>query len=243
MKQRELNAIDTVAAAARAAARGEGYDVGAIETALVESRLAMTDFEAAVALAGKRATWLRDFEKLATSNNKLTKAEAAIAAEQAKFEEMRIAFLQRVEAIDSEAAAARTAKTAGDNARGHLLDPKNVPGTIGEKYREAVAAAEAADLAVEDLRRQLRDTLARAKSEQGWIEQLTGDPEKTLATYSPLIPKNVTADTYKVQDHRNALARAERRKTEIEGQLVEAEKTAARARKAVDALIPDVVKA
>jgi hypothetical protein len=243
MRQREQTAVDTIAAAARAAARGDNYDVGAIETALVEARLSMADFEDAVALAGKRSTWLRDFDKLANATNKLTKAEAAIAAEQAKFEEARRAFMDRAEALDAEAAAARTMKTAGEAARGNLLDPKNVPGTIGERYREAVAAAEAADVAVEDVRRQLREITARIKSEQGWIEQLTGEPEKNLASYVPLIRQSTAGESSKVQDHRAALARAERRKAETDAQLVEAEKVAAKAKKAVDALVPEVLKA
>ncbi len=242
MKQRELNAIDTVAAAARAAARGEAYDVGAIETALIEARLSMDDFEKAVETAGKRSAWLREFEKLANASNKLTKAEAAIAAEQARFEEQRRAFMEKAEALDAERAAAQTARDAGENAKGQLLDPRYVPGTTGEKYRQAVADADAADEVVAGIRRQLREDIARIKSEEEWIVQLTGENVKEISPFPSLLAKP-KYEGFKIEEHRNALARAKRRKAEAEGQLVEAEKAAAKAKKAVEALVPEVLKA
>ena len=243
MKQREFNAIDTVAAAARAAARGEHYDVGAIEAALVEARLSMEDFEKAVETAGKRSTWLREFEKLATATNKLTKAEAAIATEQARFEEQRRAFMQKAEILDADRAVAQTARDAGQNARGQLLDPRYVPGTIGEKYRQAVADADAADAAVGDVQRQLREISQRIKSEQEWIVQLVGEPERNVSNYLPIKPREMAGESFKLEEHRTALARNQRRKGEAEAQLAEAEKAAARAKKAVEALVPDALKA
>jgi chromosome segregation ATPase len=243
MKQREFNAHDTVAAAARAAARGESYDVGAIETALIEARLSMEDFEKAVEIAGKRAAWLREFEKLATANNKLTKVEAAIAVEQARFEEQRRAFMEKAEALDAERAAAQTARGAGENAKGQLLDPRLVPGTIGEKYRQAVAEADAADEAVAEVERQLREIARRIKSEEEWIVQLAGKPDQNLLNYLPIKPREATGESFKVEEHRTALARNQRRKAEAEGQLVEVKKAATKARKAVEALVPDVLKA
>ena len=243
MKQRELNAIDTVAAAARAAARGEGYDVGAIETALIEARLSMDDFEKSVEIAGKRATWLRDFEKLATMNNKVTKGEAAIAAEREKFEAARRAFAEKVEAIDADLSTARTARDSGQAAKSNLLDPRLVPGTIGEKYRQAVDEAEAAEAAVGEVQRQLREISQRIKSEEEWIVQLVGQPEKDLLNYLPLKPRPMAGESFKLEEHRTALARNQRRKAEAEGQLAEAEKAAARTKKAVEALVPEVLKA
>jgi len=243
MKQRELTAIDTVAAAARAASRGESYDVGAIENALIEARLSMDDFEKAVEVAGKRAAWLREFEKLANATNKLSKADAAIAAEETKFEEIRRAFAERIEAIDADRAAAETARNAGETARGNLLDPKLVPGTIGEKYRQAVADARAADEAVEGVQQQLREINERMKSAEEWIVQLVGESQKTIGPFTHLRRQNDGEESFKLQDHRNALARNQRRKAEAEGQLVESQKAAARAKKAVEALVPEVLKA
>jgi hypothetical protein len=243
MKQRELNAIDTVAAAARAAARGEGYDVGSIESALIEARLSMDDFEKAVETARKRSAWLRDFEKLAIATNKLTKAEAAVAAEQAKFEDVRKAFMNKIEALDADRAEAQMARDAGESAKGQLLDPRFVPGTIGDQYRQAVAEAEVADEAVAVIRRQLREFDQRIKSEEEWLVQLVGEQPKQLSPLTALLQTAPAAESFKAQDHRNALNRARRRKAEAEDQLVEAEKAAAKAKKAVEALVPDVLKA
>jgi hypothetical protein len=243
MKQRELNAIDTVAAAARAAARGQTYDVGAIENALIEARLSMDDFEAAVAIAGKRIAWLADFEKLANASNKFKKAEAAIAAEQAKFEDAKRAFMQKFEALDSDLANARGARDAGERARGSLLDPANVPGTIGDRYRSAVAEAEASEAAVEDAMRKMREVNQRIKSEEGWIVQLTGEKAETIRPFIAIKRPEEPAETQKIEEHRKALARAHRRKEEVEATLKAAEQAAAKAKKAVEDLIPEVLKA
>jgi len=242
MKQRELNAIDTVADAARAAARGETYDVGVIESALIEARLSMDDFEKTVEVAGKRSAWLREFEKLATANNKLLKADAAIATEQAKFEEQRRAFMERANVLDAERAAAQSARDAGETARAKLLDPKLVPGTIGEKYRQAVDDSRAADQAVADVQQQIREINERMKSAEEWIVQLVGDSQKTIGPFTHLRRQNDGEESFKLQDHRNALARSQRQKAEADSQLAELQKVAGRAKKAVEALVPDVLK-
>jgi hypothetical protein len=204
----------------------------------------MDDFEKAVALAGKRAAWQRDFDKLAAASSKLAKLETAIAQEEAKFEEIRKAFLQRVETLDADRATARTARDAGQAAKDNLLDPRNVPGgTVGVKYREAVAAAEAADVAVQDAERELREIVRRIKSEEEWIVQLVGQPEKDLVNYLPLKPRESSRESPKLEEHRLALARHQRRKGEAETKLADAQKAAAAARKAVEALVPEVLKA
>jgi hypothetical protein len=244
VKQREGNALDTIAAAARAAARGETYDVGAIEKALAETRQTPGDFERAVELARKRLAWLADFEKLASATTKVTKLESTAEAEKAKFEAARRAFMEKADALDADLRTARTLRDKGSQARDQLLDPRDVPGTIGEKYREAVAEKEAADVMLEGAARDLREIVAKVKSEEGWIKQLTAEDEKELRpdrifTKSAKPPE----ESYKVEDHRRALARAQRRRAEAEAQLTEAEKIAARAARAVEAIISDVLKA
>ena len=147
-------------------------------------------------------------------------------------------------AIDSEIATYRTARDNGQTARVNLLEPKNVPGSIGEKYREAVAESEAAASAVEQARRDIREQTSRIESEEEWITQIVGESAKEITPLGLLKqPKPVVAESFRLQEHRAALARAHRRKAEAEARLVEAEKAAARARKAVEALIPEVLKA
>jgi hypothetical protein len=245
MKQREANAIDTIAAAARAAARGESYDIGATEKALIETGMSVDDFEAAVERARRRLAWLDDFEKFATATNKVAKLEAAVEAEKAKFEAARKAFHEKGSALDADLATYRTARDKGREARDRLLDPRDVPGTIGEKYRQAVAEAEAAASALERAQAAVREQAARVKSENEWIAQLTGEREKQMKPDRIMLRPNDApeGDSYRIQKHRNDLARAQRRKAEAEAQVIEAEKTAARTRRAVDALLPEVLNA
>lgn len=242
--QREATALDTVVAGARAAARGEAYDVGAIESALAEIGKSVADFEKMVEAARARITWLSDFDKLTSSLGKIRKLEAAAAAENEKFENVRSAYLERITAIDRELALYLAARDRGEEGRYQLLDPRHVPGTLGEKYREAKEKAQEADAAVERIAREIHEHAEREKSEEEWIEQLVGEERRTigpdiLARLRGAQPE----EPLRLQEHRAALARAQRRKAEAEAALVEAQKAAAVARKAVDALVPEVLKA
>lgn len=244
-RQRELNAIDVLAEAARAAAAGKSYDVAAIEKALADTGETPAEFEAAVDLARKRLAWLADFEKFSAASAAVAKLEKAAAAEQAKFEAARRAFMQRADAIDADLAVARSTSDKGRTARGQLLDPRDVPGTIGERYREAVAESEAAAGAVQTAQQDLREAMQRIKGEQEWIAQLTGEAEKTLKPDRIMVkaPAAAAGESFKVEEHRRKLAHWERRKREAESTLTEAEKVAARATAAVEGLIADVLKA
>lgn len=245
MKQRNQNAIDTIASAARAAARGERSDPGAVEKALQDTGMTMADFEDAVEQATRRKEWLANFEKLANATAKVKKLEAAAQAEQTKFEATRAAFIERAEAIDADLRTHRQTRDAGQLARDRLLDPRSVPGSIGQRYREAVAEAEAMQSEADRARNALREQADRVKSEQAWIEQIAGEQERTLKPDRILTRggRPDPDDSYRLQDHRNALQRAQRRKAEAEAQLTEAERNAARARRAVDELIPEVLNA
>lgn len=243
MQQRQLNAEDTIAAGARAAARGERYDVAAIEKALVDAGKKMADFDAEVERAKKRAAWLASFEQLANASAKVKKFEAAAEAEKAKFEASRSAFFERAKAIDDELRQASATQERARDARQRLLDPREVPGALGDKYREAVAEAEDAEADVSKAQRALREVEERIKSEQAWIRQLSGEDEKEIRPL--LIPRKSTsaAESPRMEEHRKALARAERRKAEAQQVLLEAEKRSVQARKVLDALVPEVLKA
>lgn len=244
MKQREGNALDTFAAAARAAARGESYDVAAIERALAELGKTTSDFEAAVDVARKRVAWLAEFEKLASATAKVNKLEASATAEQAKFEAARRAFMEKAEAIDADLATARATRDRGRDARSNLLDARGVPGAIGDKYRAAVAEAEAAAATMETARRTLREILARVKSEREWIAHLSGENVKQLGPDRILTKSDqARGENPKLEEHRLYLTRALRRQAEAEAQLTEAEKAAAATARVVEALAGDVLKA
>jgi hypothetical protein len=243
MQQRQFNAFDTIAAAARAVARGERYDVAAIEKALADAGMSMADFETQVEKATKRAAWLIDFEQLANATAKAKKLEAAAEAERTKFEAIRQAYFERADALDAELRQVATVRDKARDARAQLLDPRGVPGTIGEKYREAVEAAHAADVEVADAQRAVREQAERIKAEQGWVEQLTGEGERQIQPSRISYRDPPRADSPGLEEHRNALARAERRKAEALAVLADAEKRAAQAQKVVDALVPEVLKA
>jgi hypothetical protein len=243
MQQRQFSAYDTIAAGARAVARGERYDVTAIEKALVDAGMSMAEFEAQVEQATKRAAWLVDFEQLATASNKAKKLEAAAEAERTKFEATRLAYFERANALDAELRQVSAIRDKARDARERLLDPRAVPGTVGEKYREAVAAAHAADVEVADAQRAVREQEERIKSEQGWIRQLNGEEEKEIHPSRVSYRDAAPPESPRLEEHIKALARAERRKAEAQATLLEAEKIAAQARKVVDALVPEALKA
>lgn len=244
MATREANALDTIAAGARAAARGETYDAGAVEKAMADTGTTLVDFERAVEVASKRRAWLADFDRLVAATAKVGKLEAAAAAEKAKFEAAHKAFIERANAIDAELAVHRAAQDKGQEARGNLLDPRHVPGLIGDKYRAAVHDAEEAAAALDRAQRDVREQAARIKSETEWIADLTGEGTgpKQIKPSALLGGQAERGESPRVQEHRTFLARAMRRKAEADAALVEAEKVAARCRKAVEALVPEVIK-
>lgn len=246
LRQRESNAIDAIAAGARAAARGESYDVTAIEAALVETRQSAADFEAAVEVARQRQTWLKQFEQLAAATSKADKLEAAIQAEEDKLAEARRAAIARCDAMRAELAIHATRRAQGRDARESLLRPESVPGTIGDQWRAAVAARDAAEIQRSDTQRQLNEARAKFKSEERWIEQIIGEVDKTI---KPNILDRVAGQKLfgeqanRVEQHTLALKRAQRRIEEAEAQLAADDKSLTMAQKAVDDLAPQVVKA
>jgi hypothetical protein len=242
-RQRELNAVDLIADAARAAAAEKTYDVGALEAALREAGQTITDFEKAVETARQRAVWLKQFDGLATATNRTAKLQSAIDSEEAKFEEMRQAMIGRCNKVRAELVVVTANREAGERAKHELLNPAIVPGTIGVKWREAVAAREQAEAAVEDAMREMREVNQRIKSEEGWIAQLTGEKAETIRPFIAIKRPEEPAETQKIEDKRKALARAHRRKEEVEATLKAAEQAAAKAKKAVEDLRPEVLKA
>jgi chromosome segregation ATPase len=243
IQQRQLNALDTVAAGAKAAARGERYDVLSIEKALLEAGMTMADFEKAVERAGERATWLSDFEQLANASAKAKKLEASLEAERSRFEATRAAYFEKAQALESQLREVQAIRDRARAAHDRLLDPREVPGMAGEKYRRAVAEAEAANAELGQAERAVREQQEKIKSEQGWIQQLLGEDAKEINPSRISLRDENPRESPRLEEHRLALTRAERRKAEAEKVLAEAEKRAALARKAVDALVAEVLQA
>jgi hypothetical protein len=246
MRQREATSVDTIAAAARAAARGESYDVTQIEAALVETRQTAADFEAAVDVARQRQTWLKQLEQLAAAASKADKLEAAIQAEEERLAEARRAAIARCDAMRAELAIHASRRDQGKDAREALLRPAGVPGTIGDQWRSAIAARDAAEVQRSETQRQLNESRAKVKSEERWIEQIVGEVDKTI---KPNILDRITGQKLygdqanRVEQHTLALKRAQRRIEEAVAQLADDDKALTKAQKAVDDLAAQVVKA
>ena len=246
MRQRESNAIDAIAAGARAAARGESYDVTMIESALVETRQTAANFEAAIDVARQRQTWLKQFDQLAAAASKADKLEAAIQAEEEKLAEARRAAIGRCDAMRAELAIHASRRDQGRDARESLLRPAGVPGTIGDQWRAAIEARDAAEIQRDDTKRLMRECRDKAKAEEGWIEQIIGEADKSLkpSIFDRLAGQKLHGDqANRVEQHTLALKRAQRRIAELEEQLGNDEKTLTRTQKAVDDLVGQVVKA
>jgi len=228
LQQRADNAVDVLAQAARDHAAGQTVDVGAVESALVETRQTADDFAKLCEIAGRRREALLAVERLQSSSGKLTKANSAIEAEQRRFEEVRMAHVERITSLDSERAAAQSAVTAAEQGRSVLLNLKLVLGTVAERYRQAISERDDAAGTVQALERELKDATSEIKSQEEWITQLGQSDAQS---------------SYRLQDHVNAKRRAERRTAEATSQLSEARKVLAQASRTLADLELQVLKA
>ncbi len=244
IKEKEILAIDHVAEAARAAAAGRTYDLAALESALAQRGMTIADFEKAVETAKKRALWLSRFDGLAAATTRANKLEAAIRTEEQKLEEQRLAVVAKVGKIRQELEIVTANRNAGDAAKAELLNPDNVPGSIGDRYRNAYEALREAESAVDAATRKVREQAEKIRSAERWIEQFGRQPRQLQPDrILTLGGEPAPTESVELRDHRTALARAQRRKAEADAELATAEDAAAAARIAVEEMIPEVLKA
>lgn len=172
-------ALDTIAAAARAVASGGTGNVDAVEAALATIGKEPADFEAAVALARRRAEWLALVDKLPSAKSNLGKAEAALQIEGEKFLAAQDSYVEKAAVLRFELEEANAAIRDGTTARDRLLDPKNVPGGIAAEYAEAVAQSRAAEDARNSAESQLREVDGKLSSAADKVERISGQkPEE-----------------------------------------------------------------
>jgi hypothetical protein len=243
MAQRQSNAFDTLANAARAVADDKSADGGAVETALVEARQTVADFEALVDAARQRKQWRSQFEQLASASGKVQKLEAKLTVEEQHRLEVIRASDEKLQAIRQELKAATSARDKGQEAKSHLLDPRTVPGSIGEQYRQALEEQHAALVEAERCRRQLQECREGIKYEEGWVKQLKGseDGQPTLLKTAPQWGSQ--SPRSKLEEHEILVKRWQRRAAEAEEALKPAEAALAKADRAVEQLLPKVVAA
>jgi hypothetical protein len=236
VRERELHAVDHVAEAARAAAAGKTYDVAALESALDAQKMTIADFEKAVETARRRALWLSQVDGLAAASSRGRKLEATIRAEQEKFEEYRLSIMNKLAKVREELDLVNKNRNAGETARAELLNPDAVPGTVGIRYREAVASRDSARESVSNSTRALADVRRRLDVQQGLVQEILDNAKKEI-----LSPHLAAERQEKLDQRQEAIATLKRRASDAEKALAAAEKDLAAAEAAVKAMEIEVL--
>ncbi len=175
----EREALEQIAVAARTVAAGGTTDLETVSSALATLGKSSADFEAAVALARRRAEWLALVDKLPSAKSNLGKVETALQIEGEKFLAAQDTYAEKATVLRFELEEANAAIRSGTEARERLLDPKNVPGGIAADYAEAVAQARAAESARDNAEGQLKEIAGKLSSAADWIKRISGEaPEE-----------------------------------------------------------------
>lgn len=217
--RRETNA-ETLVAAARRIAAGESVDPGTVESALVAESKSVDDFEALCELARRRLTWHAARDKGPAAIIQRDKLNAELEAARESFERTRLAWVEKSGRLSSQLSAVVSIVQASDDATERLTNPANVPGVLAERIRTADAKHVETLDELETIRRELREARIRVKNEKEWCEHKQSFNSNThLST---------------LDDHKKALARAERRVAELETALPTAEAAVAAALKTLE---------
>lgn len=245
VRARELNAHEQLAAAAKAAARGQSVDVGSLEESLFSTRQTVDDFRLLCEYEAERAERLAAMEKLAPNKAKATKLRAAMDAESNKFNEIRDAFQARYAKLETEAREFEREVDAASRARDWLLDYRNVRGALGEQYREAVDEQAAAASAVDQLNRRISDLQRGIKGCDSEIEQTRAAWDRTLLTSGPptVRKKGEAGERALPAEVVDKIDDIERRKKRLVAELAEVDREVPAAQKAAaaaDARVADL---
>lgn len=245
--KRQLAADDQVLEAARAAAADLAVDAVALEAAMFSSGTTLDQFEQLVELCRKRAGWLADLDGMKAAGSRQAKAEAALKAETDRFEEARRIALDKIAKLEREAAEARAAYDRAKAGRDNLLDPRNVPGGIGERYR---ATLDERDQAEGEVRR-LRNAITRMRDEERaatqTIEELTKQDANTIKPDRVMYRNDRAAwedqTAKKLAEWQGKLDFATKQIRSLETQLTKAEAALVAAEKAVGVVTTEVLRA
>ncbi len=243
----EATALDTIAAAARAVAAGGNANIDAVEKALATIGKQPADFEAAVALARRRAEWLALVDKLPSAKGKATKTETALLVEGNKFIEARDAYAQKAAVLQFELDEANQAIREGATARDRLLDPANVPGGAAAEYAEAFREAREAASQRNNAEFKLADLERRLAAVGEAVEKIAGTPAEKIDPKTWKAPEGVPE--WQADGHGGELDKKLRQWREIRRDrdaarttLAETSKTASTWQKKRDALAQEIIK-
>ena len=247
LRQREGSALDQLAAAATAHAKGQAVDVGAVEAALVNARLDIGEFKVMCEAAETRLAKQADFDGLAAARTKAAKLQGEIDAAHAKLEEARAAYNRVYEGLRDRQMVAERDVRRGEEARGWLVDPHNVAGSIRTEYQAALDCQQAAETERGRIEREIREHRSDVRAEADWIKQLAGDQAHDLSATDPNAMR--AARMGMSQPTIDKIAQRERRKakleaavTELEAALVAAAKECEAATAAVESIQSRILK-
>jgi hypothetical protein len=243
----EATALDTIAAAARAVAAGGNANIDAVEKALAAIGKQPADFEAAVALARRRAEWLIASDKVTSAKSKVTKTESALLVEGNKFIEARDAYAHKAAVLQYELDEANQAIREGATARERLLDPANVPGGAAAEYAEAFKEAREAAGQRDNAEFKLADLERRLAAVGETVEKIAGTPAEEIDPKTWKAPEGVPE--WQADGHGGELDKKLRQWREIRrdrdavrATLAETSKTASTWQKKRDALAQEIIK-
>ena len=243
----EATALDTIATAARAVAAGGNANIDAVEKALSIVGKTPADFEAAVALARRRAEWLALVDKLPSAKSKASKSEAALVVEGTKFIEARDAYAEKAQVLQFELDEANAAIREGSAARERLLDPANVPGGVAAEYEEAFRQAREAASERNNAENELQALERRLAAVAEAVEKIAGKPAEEIDPSTWKAPPGVPE--WQADGHGGELEKKLRQWREIRrdrdatrAKLAEASKAASTWQKKRDALAQEIIK-
>jgi hypothetical protein len=188
--RRHDTAVESAWAAAKRLAAGESVSPENVETALGEAGLTVDDFDRLVALARRRRDWFAAVDKATPARAAHDKLAAKLDGERAAFDEACRRWHERAKAADAELAALDTVVRAGANARDELCKPANLPAAVAARVQAALDEQHAANVAVGDVNRAIREQrgildqrtwMAEQKREGGRWHPLDIDEDERLA--------------------------------------------------------------
>jgi chromosome segregation ATPase len=228
-RQRTITALEQVELAAKTLAAGGTVDMGGLESALVTAQLSPDDFRQRCDFHVERVAKLATLEKLGPARTKADRLDKDIAGENARHAELTAAYQKRWTSLREQADEVAREVEDSRRARDWLLDLKNAPLDLADEYRAALDAEHAAQVAIGDIERSIRDLKERHRSAVGWVEQILEQDLREIHPPSATVTKSQrdrlsAAQQAKLDEHERRRDRLAREIKEQETQL-----TAARA--------------
>lgn len=179
-RAREISSQDRLATAAKRVAAGETVDDNVVEESLFATGQSVDDFRRLCEQEEKRRECFSKMKIGAAAKPRLDKLEQQLAAESAKFAEIRQAYEARSQKLVIERLELLSPVDSGNAARDWLLDPRNVLGPLGTEYKEALKVVEALEESLAGLQRNAKDSRQELTGYERELEALRSEEDRTL---------------------------------------------------------------